>query len=350
MDLRPKVSICVPNLNTRPYLPERFESIFKQTFQDWELIVVDNYSDDEAWEYIKTLAANKPRMRISQAAREGMYANWNNCIKLARGEYVYIATSDDTMSPDFLEKMVEALERHPECDLAHCALKAIDEHGCDRGNWWFTSSVFARSAPEMVRCRHVRKAPLDGLLHLGAISVYVSITQLLIRRRLFEKVGVFEGRWGSLSDFNWNMRATLAANTIHIPDTWGGWRIHLRQATARIDEATPEHRHLKDEMIEHAMDSGGVLLPKVIQGEWWRLLRKYLCKKEEIKRGVCSHKPIHARATYLLSESLKGSQIPLEYVHWRFTRNGHWREEPALTIRRWLKEKGLNDMLIPAEK
>jgi hypothetical protein len=37
----PKVSICVPNLNTRPFLPERFETIFNQTFQDWKLIVYD---------------------------------------------------------------------------------------------------------------------------------------------------------------------------------------------------------------------------------------------------------------------------------------------------------------------
>ena len=56
----PKVSICVPNLNTRPYLPERFETIFNQTFQDWELIVCDSYSDDGSWEYIQELAAREP--------------------------------------------------------------------------------------------------------------------------------------------------------------------------------------------------------------------------------------------------------------------------------------------------
>ena len=44
----PKVSICVPNLNTRPFLPERFDSIFAQTFQDWELLVYDSHSSDSA--------------------------------------------------------------------------------------------------------------------------------------------------------------------------------------------------------------------------------------------------------------------------------------------------------------
>src|SRR5438477_9294469 len=107
----PKVSICVPNLNTRPYLPERFETIFNQTFQDWELIVCDSYSDDGSWEYIQELAAREPRMRISQTPRKGVFAGFNDCIQLARGEHVYIATSDDTMSPDFLEEMVAAFAR-----------------------------------------------------------------------------------------------------------------------------------------------------------------------------------------------------------------------------------------------
>src|SRR4029077_585677 len=134
----PKVSICVPNLNTRPYLPERFETVFNQTFQDWELVVCDSYSDDGSWEYIQELAAREPRMRISQIQRKGVYAGFNDSIQLARGEYVYIATSDDTMSPDFLEKMVAALDNNPGCGLAHCCLDFIDEQGMkiSSGHCW----------------------------------------------------------------------------------------------------------------------------------------------------------------------------------------------------------------------
>ena len=72
----PRVSICVPNLGTRPFLPERFETIFNQTFTDWELIVYDSYSDDGSWEYIQELAAREPRMRISQGPREGTPDSW----------------------------------------------------------------------------------------------------------------------------------------------------------------------------------------------------------------------------------------------------------------------------------
>lgn len=47
----------------------------------------------------------------------------------AQGKYVYMATSDDTMAPDCLEKLVAALERNPDCDLAHCTLRTIGSNG-----------------------------------------------------------------------------------------------------------------------------------------------------------------------------------------------------------------------------
>src|SRR5688572_8802242 len=125
----PLVSVCLPNLNTRPFLEERVDTILGQTHANWELIVSDNYSDDGAWEFFQQLATADQRVSIAQAPKEGLYPNWNNCLRRAQGEYVYIATSDDTMAPDCLEQMVRALEDNPDCDLAHCSLVVIDEQG-----------------------------------------------------------------------------------------------------------------------------------------------------------------------------------------------------------------------------
>ena len=76
--MKPKVSILLPNLNNRPYLDERMASIMAQTFEDWELVIVDNYSDDGAWEFFQQWQTKDPRIRLTQAPRDGMYANWNN--------------------------------------------------------------------------------------------------------------------------------------------------------------------------------------------------------------------------------------------------------------------------------
>ena len=153
--------------------------------------------------------------------------SWTPCIREARGRYVYIATSDDTMPPDCLGTLVAALDTHPDCDLAHCPLRAVDENGRDipaLGNSWSHGSMFGQSSGPLVSTMHVRLAPFDGLLHLLGGSVYTSITQLLIRRSLFERIGCFQAMWGSVGDFNWTMRAGLVANTVHVPDTWGGGR------------------------------------------------------------------------------------------------------------------------------
>ena len=264
----PRVSVCVPNLNTRAYLPERFRSVFEQTFTDWELLVYDSYSDDGSWEYISELSAREPRMRAWQGEREGTPGSWTPCVRQARGEYVYIATSDDTMPPECLERLVRALDAHPHCAVAHCPLRAVDADGDDVAEvntWWENGSMFALSSGPMLRVPHVRTAPFDGLLHMTGGSVYISITQLLIRRTLFDRIGHFERTWGSVGDFNWCMRAGLAADTVHVPETWGGWRVHTEQATATVSWVSASHARKIDEMITNALQACAPLLERELR-------------------------------------------------------------------------------------
>jgi glycosyltransferase involved in cell wall biosynthesis len=268
--MHPRVSICVPNLNTRPFLSERLATIFGQTLQDWELLLYDSYSDDGAWEYLQGVAESDSRVQAWQGPREGTPGSWTPCVRRATGDYVYIATSDDTMAPDCLDALAAALDAHPDCDIAHCPLRAIDEHGMpilDMNAWWARHSMFARSSGSLVEQPHVRRAPFDGILHLEGGSVYTSITQLLIRRSLFDRIGFFEQHWGSIGDFHWAMRAGLVANTVHVPATWGGWRLHSRQATAQVALASRTHAEKIDAMIDDALRRSAEYLDKPLRQE-----------------------------------------------------------------------------------
>jgi glycosyltransferase involved in cell wall biosynthesis len=227
---KPKVSIGLPNLNNRPFLEERMQTILDQTFTDWELIVVDSYSDDGAWEFFQEYSKKDARIRISQSPRQGIYAGFNDCIRLALGKYVYIATSDDTMMPDCLEKMVIALEAYPECDICDSQLKIIDEDSDEIIGMWEKLQPVKFYA-ELMDKPHIRLAPYDGILHCAFETVYLSITQLLIRRTVFDKVGLFRTDFGSKGDFEWRMRASLVCNTFHLPDTLATWRRHSQQST-----------------------------------------------------------------------------------------------------------------------
>ena len=276
--LAPKVSILLPNLNNRPYLPERMRSISEQTLPDWELVVVDSYSSDGAWEFLQEWSAKDPRIRLFQTRQRGIYVNWNRCINLARGEYVLIAPSDDTMEPDFLEHMVRALDENPGCDLAHCKLRIIDEKGepCRALNWeqLFSTRFFG----EWVDLPHIRRAPHDGVLHSGVRTVYTSITQLLIRRRLFDRVGLFSTRFGPAADFEWDMRASLLADTVHVPRYLATWRVHEQQNTdiSRLDAASRKREFIQ--MVRHAFHAARRIEPARLRrlrlGDLTELYRK----------------------------------------------------------------------------
>ena len=344
----PRVSVCLPNLNNRAFLDERLSTIFSQSFTDWELVIYDNFSDDGAWEFFQDAARKDARIRIAQAAREGMYANWNNCVQAARGEYVYIATSDDNMASDCLEKLVEALDANPGCGLAHCALRMFDANGDELGsNWWSHWSLFARSSGAALHQCHVRRAPFDGVLHLTGDTVYTSITQLLIRRSLFARTGLFESRWGSLGDFNWNMRAGLLADTVHVPDTWGGWRQHTAQATAAARFGSSSHISQIDEMIEHAIATVSSQLDSPIQNallQKWNPRMRSMRKFDLAMRNGSSRLQ---RRMSLLYQLAGGSW----FAWWHFiTRLKGVPDSPdslPQLLAKWLEEKGISPVLIP---
>jgi glycosyltransferase involved in cell wall biosynthesis len=343
----PLVSVCLPNLNTLPYLPERVDTIFGQTLRDWELVISDNYSDDGAWEFFQSLARKDPRVSIAQAPKEGMYANWNQCVKRARGEFVYIATSDDGMAPDCLEKLAAALARHKDCDVAHCPLIVVDEIGAPLPKHRaMDSALFERSAPELVNRPHVRRAPFDGLLCLLREHVYYSITETLIRRSLFSRIGSFESRWGSVSDFQWHMRVGLVASTVHVPDTWATWRIHPLQATAFSTVNKAEYDAKIEDMIRDAVQKSEThLAPAVLAGlrshwlEWTREMMAYY-------GDLFARRSVRDRRLYQMSRLFNGGTAARHEVIRRVCGKPKWPDIAPLAMQRWLVSLGIGPVLV----
>jgi len=226
----PKVSILLPNLNTRSFLEERIQTIFDQTLTDWELVIVDGYSEDGSWEFFQECAKKDVRLRIIQVSREGIYAGLNNCIRLARGEYIYIATSDDTMTPDCLEKLVAALEGNRDCGIAICCLRIIDEKGNEIEVAWqrYGGNLVLG---ERLKTLHIRYPPFDTIINCAYLTTYISLTQILIRKSALNKIGFFRTDFGSWGDFEWNIRSSLLTPRVHVPEYLASWRRTPGQAT-----------------------------------------------------------------------------------------------------------------------
>jgi glycosyltransferase involved in cell wall biosynthesis len=330
----------------RPFLQERFDTILGQTMRDWELFVYDSCSDDGAWECIQNLVGREDRMRAVQGPRKGPYPAWNECLRRTTAEFVYIATSDDTMALDCLEKLVEALEQHKECDLAHCPLVLIDEAGRSlSGSTWPDCTVFANGMPGIHTRPHIRLAPYDGLLYLSGQMVYYSITQLLVRRSLFSRIGDFPARWGSVGDVNWHMKAGLVANTIHVPDTWASYRVHARQATAAVLFHSVEHARRWEEMIRDAILACETDLEPAV---WSGLKNLWLERTEELRTYYANlrfRRNIVRRRLFQAAQLASGTRTVRTEIMQRLLGRPKWPDIAPSEIRLWLESIGLEPVL-----
>lgn len=114
----PKVSICIPTYNNIDEVKHLLRSIESQTFTDYEIIITDDSSDNAIEEYVKEHGFINYTHNIPSL---GHIYNWNAAIEKATGEYIKIMFSDDWFTyDDSLEKMVNMLDEHPDCDLAFC--------------------------------------------------------------------------------------------------------------------------------------------------------------------------------------------------------------------------------------
>ena len=228
----PLVSICLPNWNARRFLDARMESILSQTVSDWELIVCDSHSDDGSWEYFERFRGD-PRVRLHQVPRAGIYAGWNECLRRARGAYVYIAAADDTCRPELLERLVAALQRQPSdrIGLAVCDFDFIDARGAviepPRG----TARLFYG---DWLGRPHLRSGQLELLVHLCVDISWTTITAVLMRRTLLDSVGLFREDRGAFADRFWAMRSALRSDTVFVPGRLATWRIHERQGSGTL--------------------------------------------------------------------------------------------------------------------
>ncbi|MGV8947239.1 MAG: glycosyltransferase family 2 protein [Lutibacter sp.] len=131
------VSIIVPNYNHEKYLIQRLESIFNQTFQDFEVILLDDCSTDNSREILSKYAEN-PKVShciFNETNSGNTFVQWNRGIALAKGEYIWIAESDDFCETIFLEELVNYFNKNQDLTLVYCQSTRANENGTVTGSW-----------------------------------------------------------------------------------------------------------------------------------------------------------------------------------------------------------------------
>ena len=128
------MSIVVPNFNHRQFLPERFNSIFAQTYRNIEICFLDDASGDDSVEYVRGLASPfRLNIDVNKENSGSAFRQWARGLSLTRGEFVWIAEADDSCAPEFLERLVALARRNPSAGFVYSQSRIIDEQWADAG-------------------------------------------------------------------------------------------------------------------------------------------------------------------------------------------------------------------------
>ena len=234
MVMAPLVSILMPVYKTAPYLREAMDSMLSQTFADFELIVLNDCSPDNAEEILD--AYDDPRIvRYKGEKNVGLSNVLNVGIGMARRKYIARMDSDDISLPQRLQVQVEYLETHPDIDLASVGMRLF---GAKEATW--------------IRGLNPEKVKIEAMFHspvLHASSVW--------RKDAFEKQGLrFRQEMVPAEDYDLWTRAMLKGlKLVNLPEVLYEYRIHDAQATLQTDKTAAKSREVQMAYLQEALPS-----------------------------------------------------------------------------------------------
>lgn len=184
----PKVSVVIPAYNAMQYIEKTLNSVFQQTFTDYEILIINDGSKDNIIEWVNQI--EDARVRLITQANQGLPGARNTGIKHAVGEYIAFLDADDLWESSKLEKQVRYLDRHPEVGLVSSRVILIDQED---------QFLYDVGVPETERI------PLEKLL---VANLILCGSTPLVRRECFEASGVFDPYLRSAED--WDMWIRIA--------------------------------------------------------------------------------------------------------------------------------------------
>ncbi len=179
----PKVSVVIPTHNRASLLKEAINSVFQQTFSDFELIIVDDGSTDETAQLIK----DYPAIRYIYQRNRGVSFARNQGIKLAQGEFVSFLDSDDLWLDNKLKRQVDFFRRNPKAYIVQ------------------TEEIWLKDGrPHNPKKRHKK---YSGYILKECLPLcIVSPSAVMLRREIFEKVGFFDESLPVCEDYDFWLR------------------------------------------------------------------------------------------------------------------------------------------------
>jgi len=207
----PRVSVVIPNWNGLPHLPECMQALAAQTYRDFETVVVDNASTDDSVDYLRTTWPNARVITLDH--NSGFPGAVDAGIRASGTEYVVLLNNDTKANPDWLERLVGAMDAHPGFSFA--SSKLLRYHTPDRidsaghtYDLWIGASF--NLGEEEASTLYTKPAWIFGAC--AAASIY--------RRSLFEDIGDYDAEFFfTHEDVEFDLRANVAGHRcMLVPD------------------------------------------------------------------------------------------------------------------------------------
>lgn len=186
----PRVTVGIPVFNGEAFVAEALESLLKQTFSDFEIVVSDNASCDHTEDICRNYAARDPRVRYYRSdVNRGAAWNHNRVFEMARGEFFKWNSADDLCAPEFLARCVEALDQDQSAVMACSSVLVVDELGEVVNQGFIPPEAASRSVVERFRrnsqtdhwCFHIYSLiRSDVLRRAGPMGYYTGADRVLL--------------------------------------------------------------------------------------------------------------------------------------------------------------------------
>lgn len=200
-DKRPLVSIVIPSYNRAHMLPGAIRSILDQTYQNLEIIIVNDGSTDNTYNAIEELVAGNSRIKAYHKQNEGIADTLNYGFRRTNGKYVTWNSDDNYYHKTAIERMATYLDLNADVDFVYTDARKIDTDGREIG-------LFRAGPPVSV---------LDGCMTCGC---------LLYRREVNDIVGPYNPEWKIAQDYDFYLRAYHKIRMAHIPDVLYDYTVH----------------------------------------------------------------------------------------------------------------------------
>ncbi len=236
----PSVSVIVPNYNHARFLRRRIDTILAQTFQDFELIILDDCSTDESRSILSSYFG-EPRVRFefNEINSGSTFKQWNKGVRLARGQYVWVAESDDYADVRLLERLVAVLEADPRVAFVYCRSWRVTESDEQDGfaDFYLTHLDASRwtidySADGHEECRN----------YFAYTNPVPNASAVVFRKKVYERVGGADEGLRLCGDFKLWAAMALGGKVAYLSEPLNYFRVHessvrTKSESARLDVA-----------------------------------------------------------------------------------------------------------------